>query len=123
MERVDEGQPFAVLVDYAHTPDAVKTVLRALRPSTSGRLVVVIGAGGDRDAPKRPLMGAIAERLADRVIVTDDNPRTEDGDAIVANILEGLAQPDKVTIERDRAAAIARAIAESDAGDVVPALA
>jgi UDP-N-acetylmuramoyl-L-alanyl-D-glutamate--2,6-diaminopimelate ligase len=112
------GRPLAI-VDYAHTPDALEKALLAVRKHRSGKLVCVFGCGGDRDPGKRPLMGAIAERLADRVIVTDDNPRTEDGDKIVADILKGIAQPDKVTVERDRAAAIARAIAESDAGDVV----
>jgi UDP-N-acetylmuramoyl-L-alanyl-D-glutamate--2,6-diaminopimelate ligase len=112
------GRPL-VIVDYAHTPDALEKALLAVRKHRSGKLVCVFGCGGDRDPGKRPLMGAIAERLADRVIVTDDNPRSEDGDAIVADILKGLAQPDKVTVERDRAVAIARAIAESDAGDGV----
>lgn len=116
-------RPLAI-VDYAHTPDALEKALLAVRihagrKHRSGKLVCVFGCGGDRDPGKRPLMGAIAERLADRVIVTDDNPRTEDGDAIVADIRKGLAHPDKVTVERDRAVAIARAIAESDAGDVV----
>jgi UDP-N-acetylmuramoyl-L-alanyl-D-glutamate--2,6-diaminopimelate ligase len=93
MERVPAPPhgPLA-LVDYAHTPDAVETVLRSLRPSTSGRLVVVIGAGGDRDAPKRPLMGAAAARHADVVVVTDDNPRSEDPMAIRAAILAGTYQ-------------------------------
>ena len=112
------GRPLAI-IDYAHTPDALEKALLAVRKHRSGKLVCVFGCGGDRDPGKRPLMGAIAERLADRVIVTDDNPRTEDGDAIVADILNGLAHPDKVTVERDRAAAIARALVESDAGDVV----
>jgi UDP-N-acetylmuramoyl-L-alanyl-D-glutamate--2,6-diaminopimelate ligase len=112
------GRPLAI-VDYAHTPDALEKALLAVRKHRGGKLVCVFGCGGDRDPGKRPLMGAIAERLADRVIVTDDNPRTEDGNAIVADILKGLAQPDKVTVERDRAAAIGCAIAQSDAGDVV----
>ncbi len=90
MERVPgpAGGPLA-LVDYAHTPDAVETVLRALRPSTSGRLVVVVGAGGDRDRHKRPLMGAAAARNADVVVVTDDNPRSEDPVAIRAAVVLG----------------------------------
>lgn len=112
------GRPLAI-VDYAHTPDALEKALLAVRKHRSGKLVCVFGCGGDRDPGKRPLMGAIAERLADRVVVTDDNPRTEDGDAIVADILKGLAHPELATVERDRAAAIARAIAESGAGDVV----
>jgi UDP-N-acetylmuramoyl-L-alanyl-D-glutamate--2,6-diaminopimelate ligase len=111
-------RPLAI-VDYAHTPDALEKALLAVRKHRGGKLVCVFGCGGDRDPGKRPLMGEIAERLADRVIVTDDNPRTESGDAIVADILKGFAQPDRVIVERDRAAAIARAIVESDAGDVV----
>lgn len=111
-------RPLAI-VDYAHTPDALEKALLAVRKHRSGKLVCVFGCGGDRDAGKRPLMGAIAERLADRVVITDDNPRTEDGDAIVVDILQGLTRPEAAIVERDRAAAIARAIAESAASDVV----
>jgi UDP-N-acetylmuramoyl-L-alanyl-D-glutamate--2,6-diaminopimelate ligase len=82
-------------------------------------LICVFGCGGDRDATKRPVMGAIAERLADRVIVTDDNPRTEDGDAIVGDILNGMRSADRVLIERDRAIAIERAIREAGPSDAV----
>jgi UDP-N-acetylmuramoyl-L-alanyl-D-glutamate--2,6-diaminopimelate ligase len=121
MERVPAPArgPLAV-VDYAHTPDAVETVLRALRPSTSGRLVVVIGAGGDRDVPKRPLMGAAAARHADVVVVTDDNPRSEDPTAIRAAILAGAYEvpaPDRAEIHEvaGRRAAI-RAAVEMTAG-------
>ena len=89
MERSSAGQPFAVVVDYAHKPDAVAARPRALRPVTTGRLVIVLGAGGDRDPGKRPLMGEIAARLADVVVVTDDNPRTEDPAAIRAELLAG----------------------------------
>jgi UDP-N-acetylmuramoyl-L-alanyl-D-glutamate--2,6-diaminopimelate ligase len=116
-EKVDEGQPFAVLVDYAHTPDSLENVLRAARPLTEGRLHVMFGCGGDRDRGKRPLMGEIARRLADRVIVTSDNPRSEDPGAIIAEILTGSG--DDVEHEVDRAAAIHSALADAVAGDVV----
>lgn len=114
-----DGRKPLVVVDYSHTPDSLKQALLALRSHTKGRLICVFGAGGDRDQGKRPLMAAIAERLADVVIVTDDNPRTEDGDAIVAQIAAGFSHPDVVTIERDRAQAIALAIADAKADDVV----
>ena len=112
------GQPL-VVVDYAHTPDALQQALTALRAHCAGRLICVFGCGGERDPGKRPLMGATAERLADAVIVTDDNPRGEDGDAIVAQITAGLSRPAAAQIERDRSAAIAHALAEAGAGDVV----
>jgi UDP-N-acetylmuramoyl-L-alanyl-D-glutamate--2,6-diaminopimelate ligase len=106
----------AVYVDYAHTPDALETVLKALRPHTTKRLVVVFGCGGDRDAGKRPQMGAIAERLADRVIVTDDNPRSEDPALIRRQIL--VACPEATEIG-DRRAAIHDTVARLDAGDLL----
>jgi UDP-N-acetylmuramoyl-L-alanyl-D-glutamate--2,6-diaminopimelate ligase len=112
------GQPLAI-VDYAHTPDALDKAIAATRQHCNGKLICVFGCGGDRDASKRPLMGAIAERLADRVIVTDDNPRTEDGDAIVADIVKGMKSADRVLIERDRAAAIERAIRDAGPNDAV----
>ncbi|HEX7768809.1 MAG TPA: UDP-N-acetylmuramoyl-L-alanyl-D-glutamate--2,6-diaminopimelate ligase [Dokdonella sp.] len=112
------AQPL-VVVDYAHTPDALEQALSSLRAHCSGRLTCVFGCGGERDAGKRPEMAAIAEALADRVIVTDDNPRGEDGDAIVEQILTGLRRPEGVRVERDRAAAIALAIGEAQPGDVV----
>ncbi len=115
-EPVDEGQPFAVLVDYAHTPDSLENVLRAARGITSGRLHVVFGAGGDRDRAKRPLMGK-ASMLADRVVVTSDNPRSEEPEAIVDEVLSG-AGPDAER-EVDRRRAIARTIEGAEAGDVV----
>jgi UDP-N-acetylmuramoyl-L-alanyl-D-glutamate--2,6-diaminopimelate ligase len=116
-EAVDEGQPFAVLVDYSHTPDALESLLTEARSLATGRLLCVFGCGGDRDRGKRPLMGEIASRLADAVIVTSDNPRSEDPQAIIDEILAGVAGP--VEVEADRAAAIARALEEADAGDVV----
>src|SRR3954452_16351332 len=116
-EPVDEGQPFAVLVDYAHTPDSLENVLRAARPLATGRLIVVFGAGGDRARAKRPLMGAVACELADVVIVTSDNPRNEDPEAIIAAILEGCAAG--VEVQVDRRAAIEQAIEIAEAGAVV----
>ncbi|MGH2874847.1 MAG: UDP-N-acetylmuramoyl-L-alanyl-D-glutamate--2,6-diaminopimelate ligase [Solirubrobacteraceae bacterium] len=116
-ETVDEGQPFAVLVDYAHTPDSLENVLRAARELIDGRLHVVFGCGGDRDRGKRPLMGEIARRLADRVIVTSDNPRSEDPGAIIAEILRGTGSD--VAHDPDRRAAIAAAIEGAAAGDAV----
>ncbi len=107
-----------VLRDYAHTPDALARALAAVRPFARARLVVVFGAGGDRDAGKRPLMGAIAERLADVVIVTSDNPRTEDPDRIIDDIEAGMKRPSHERIE-DRRAAIARALALAGPDDVV----
>jgi UDP-N-acetylmuramoyl-L-alanyl-D-glutamate--2,6-diaminopimelate ligase len=116
-ETVDEGQSFAVLVDYAHTPDSLDNVLRAARRLTDARLHVVFGCGGDRDRGKRPLMGEIARRLADRVIVTSDNPRSEDPEAIIAEILQGSGHD--VIHDADRHAAIATALADAGPGDVV----
>ena len=114
-EAVDAGQPFTVLVDYAHTPDGLENVLHAAREITAGRLICVFGAGGDRDRGKRPLMGAIARRLADVAIVTSDNPRSEDPDAIIAEIMAGVA----MTAEPDRRAAIGMAVEMARPGDVV----
>ena len=112
------GQPL-VVIDYAHTPDALEQALSSLRAHAQGRLVCVFGCGGDRDRGKRPQMAAIAERHAQAVVVTDDNPRDEDGDGIVADILGGFADADLVAVCRDRAAAIARAIADAGPGDIV----
>jgi UDP-N-acetylmuramoyl-L-alanyl-D-glutamate--2,6-diaminopimelate ligase len=116
-EPVDEGQEFAVLVDYAHTPDSLENVLRAAREITQGRLHVVFGAGGDRDQGKRPLMGRIASELSDRAIVTSDNPRSEDPDAIVDQVLAGAAPGTEREV--DRRAAIALALRGAAPGDVV----
>ncbi len=112
------GLPLAV-VDYAHTPDALAKALSALRQHTRGRLIVVFGCGGERDRGKRPEMGEVAERLADRVFLTDDNPRGEDGAGIIAEILAGMRDPKAARIERDRGEAIAMALAEAGPDDVV----
>lgn len=120
LERIDEGQDFEVVVDYAHKPDAVAAAIAALRPVTRGRLVVVIGAGGDRDPGKRPLMGEIAADGADLLIVTDDNPRTEDPAAIRAALLAGTGAGRAEVLEiGDRRAAIAEAVRRARPGDVV----
>ena len=118
-EPVDAGQDFAVIVDYAHTPDSLDNVLRAARELTDGRVLVVFGCGGDRDRGKRPLMGAIAGRLADVAYVTSDNPRSEAPDAIIAEILGGVGSGMTVESIEDRAEAIAGAVASARAGDVV----
>jgi UDP-N-acetylmuramoyl-L-alanyl-D-glutamate--2,6-diaminopimelate ligase len=131
-EPVDEGQDFAVLVDYAHTPDSLENVLRAARELVESgergegrRVLCVFGAGGDRDRGKRPLMGEIAARLADVVVVTSDNPRSEDPDQIIAEIMAGVAQVERpagappVHSIADRGTAIAEAIASARQGDVV----
>ena len=115
------GQPL-VVIDYAHTPDALEKVLLAIKPvalSRGGRLWCVFGCGGDRDASKRPLMAAIAEKNADQLVVTSDNPRTEDPQLIIDQMLRGLSRPDAVLVQADRAAAIADALRLAQAGDVV----
>jgi UDP-N-acetylmuramoyl-L-alanyl-D-glutamate--2,6-diaminopimelate ligase len=137
-EPVDEGQDFAVLVDYAHTPDSLENVLRAARElagsatDTPGRVICVFGAGGDRDRGKRPLMGEIAARLCDVAVVTSDNPRSEDPEQIIAEIMAGVALIDSSNRGRDRSsgaspvrsiadrgAAIAEGVACARAGDVL----
>jgi UDP-N-acetylmuramoyl-L-alanyl-D-glutamate--2,6-diaminopimelate ligase len=114
-EAVEAGQPFTVLVDYAHTPDGLENVLRSAREITAGRLICVFGCGGDRDRGKRPLMGRVARRLADVALVTSDNPRSEDPEAIIAEIMDGIPMES----EPDRRAAIERAVGLARAGDVV----
>lgn len=114
----DAGLP-TVVVDYAHTPDALEQALASLHGHLQGTLYCVFGCGGERDTGKRPQMAAIAERLADQVIVTDDNPRGEDGDAIVADILAGLSDLDRVTVQRSRARAIGLAVKRAGAGDII----
>ncbi len=119
MEHFGGGDRPLVVVDYAHTPDALEHVLPALRDHAKKRLICLFGCGGDRDRGKRPQMGRVAERLADRVIVTDDNPRGEDGGLIVAEILAGMKRPEQVQVVRDRKQAIARAVTEAEIGDLV----
>ena len=118
-ERIDEGQPFLAAVDYAHTPDGLRQLLGAARELTRGRVIVVFGAGGDRDHGKRPQMGEAAGELADLVVLTTDNPRGEDPAAIIDAVKQGIAAPTDLRIEPDRAAAIALAVAEAGPGDVV----
>jgi UDP-N-acetylmuramoyl-L-alanyl-D-glutamate--2,6-diaminopimelate ligase len=116
-ESVHEGQPFSVIVDYAHTPDSLANVLRTARDLATGRLICVFGCGGDRDRGKRPEMGRIAAELADVPIVTSDNPRSEDPLAIIAAIIAGMTPEPEV--EPDRRAAIAKAVGLAREGDVV----
>jgi UDP-N-acetylmuramoyl-L-alanyl-D-glutamate--2,6-diaminopimelate ligase len=116
-EAVDEGQPFTVLVDYAHTPDSLENVLRAARELAQGRVLCVFGCGGDRDRGKRPVMGKIAAEGADLAIVTSDNPRSEDPLAIITEIVAGAGPG--VDVEPDRRAAIERAVETAEPGDVV----
>jgi UDP-N-acetylmuramoyl-L-alanyl-D-glutamate--2,6-diaminopimelate ligase len=116
-EVVAEGQPFMVIVDYAHTPDSLDTVLQAARELGGGRVICVFGAGGDRDRGKRPVMGAVAVQRADIVIVTSDNPRSEDPLAIIQDVLQGAGTG--VEIDPDRRSAIRRAVAVAEPGDVV----
>jgi UDP-N-acetylmuramoyl-L-alanyl-D-glutamate--2,6-diaminopimelate ligase len=116
--RGPPGGPLAV-VDYAHTPDGLEQALRAMLGLKGGQLLCVFGCGGDRDRGKRPLMGAVAESLADRVLVTSDNPRGEAPSAIIADILGGMRAPERAGVEPDREQAIARAFAEARPGDVI----
>jgi UDP-N-acetylmuramoyl-L-alanyl-D-glutamate--2,6-diaminopimelate ligase len=118
-EPIDEGQGFTVLVDYAHTPDSLENVLRAARRLTDGRVISVFGAGGDRDRDKRPKMGRAAAEGSDLAIVTSDNPRSEDPQAIIAEILAGIDDSGGVEVEPDRRAAIGLALERARPGDSV----
>ncbi len=119
MESYGGGDLPAVVIDYAHTPDALEKALSALHSHCENQLWVVFGCGGDRDRGKRPLMGEIAANLADRVILTDDNPRSEPGDQIINEILAGMENRHQIVVERDRSAAIRRAINSAKPGDLV----
>lgn len=120
MERVSaNGHPFAVYVDYSHTPDSLENALQTVRQFTRGRVLVVFGCGGDRDRGKRPLMGQVAQKLADKVFVTSDNPRSEDPEAILQEILSGLQAPQEAVVMADRREAIAAAISQAEPQDVV----
>ena len=120
-ESIDEGQPFGVIVDYAHTPDSLENVLGAARRLTGGRLISVFGCGGDRDREKRPLMGRAGAELSDVAVVTSDNPRSEDPGAIIEQIREGIPEIPhaEVLIDADRRAAIASALGRAEEGDLV----
>ncbi|MEA2842804.1 MAG: UDP-N-acetylmuramoyl-L-alanyl-D-glutamate--2,6-diaminopimelate ligase, partial [Actinomycetota bacterium] len=126
-EAVDRGQGFAVVVDYAHTPAGLESCLLAARRlagdrgdrGPKGRVIVVFGCGGDRDQAKRPLMGDVATRLADRAVLTSDNPRSEDPISIIEDIRAGVRHPDVLVLEPDRRSAIAIALDEARPGDVV----
>jgi len=118
-EPIDEGQGFAVLVDYAHTPDSLENVLLAARRLTEGRLIAVFGAGGDRDRDKRPKMGRAGAELADLAVVTSDNPRSEDPEAIVAEVVAGAGGAAELEVAVDRRAAIALALGRAEPGDTV----
>jgi UDP-N-acetylmuramoyl-L-alanyl-D-glutamate--2,6-diaminopimelate ligase len=123
MERVDQGQPFTVVVDYAHTEDALARLLAGIREMVDGRLLIVFGCGGDRDAGKRPAMGQVAAEIADRIFLTSDNPRSEDPKSILDDILVGVAAVsggrERSRVIPDRAEAVREAIREARAGDVV----
>lgn len=110
LEPVNAGQDFVVLVDYAHTHDAMEKVITAVRPMVSGRLIVLFGCGGDRDKAKRPLMGQVAEKRADLVFLTSDNPRTEDPESIIRDVQAGISETEKFTIKVDRTEAIHAAL-------------
>jgi UDP-N-acetylmuramoyl-L-alanyl-D-glutamate--2,6-diaminopimelate ligase len=120
-ESIDEGQPFGVIVDYAHTPDSLENVLDAGRRLTGGRLISVFGCGGDRDTDKRPLMGKAGAELSDIAVVTSDNPRSEDPESIIEMIRRGIPESPhaEVLVDVDRRAAIAAALGRAEKGDLV----
>ncbi len=118
MEFIKEGQPFTVIVDYAHTPDALEKLLETVREFSSNRIITVFGCGGNRDRKKRPEMGAIAERLSDMVVVTTDNPRYEEAESIIRDILQGMKDSKHIVVE-DRAQAIEKAVQMCKADDVL----
>ena len=118
-EPVAAGQPFTVLVDYAHTPDGLEQVLRSVRETVKGRVLVVFGAGGDRDREKRPAMAEVATRLADEAVLTSDNPRSENPGTIIDEVRAGAAVDASLHVEPDRRAAISRALGRARAGDAV----
>jgi UDP-N-acetylmuramoyl-L-alanyl-D-glutamate--2,6-diaminopimelate ligase len=120
LERIDEGQDFGVYVDYAHTPDALEKAIVAVKGVTPGEVITVFGCGGDRDPEKRPMMGEVAGRSSDRIIVTTDNPRTEDPVGIILHIEDGLAAAGRdYDVEVDRRTAIQRALGSARPGDSV----
>jgi UDP-N-acetylmuramoyl-L-alanyl-D-glutamate--2,6-diaminopimelate ligase len=123
VEPVNENQPYAVIVDYAHTPDGLENVLKMVKELATGKVVCVFGCGGDRDKTKRPIMGRIASELADQLIVTSDNPRTEDPLAILRDIEAGLLAAgvagDRYELEPNRRSAIEKAVEMASPGDVV----
>jgi UDP-N-acetylmuramoyl-L-alanyl-D-glutamate--2,6-diaminopimelate ligase len=119
-ERVDEGQPFGVVVDYSHTDDALRNAIGVARTLNPKRVITVFGCGGDRDRAKRPIMGQVAASLSDLVIVTSDNPRSEDPLQVINDVMVGVRRTDtRVIVEPDRAVAIRRAVEEARAGDFI----
>jgi len=121
-ERIDCGQPFTALVDYAHTPDGIRNVLEACREVTGGRVIIVVGCGGDRDRSKRALMGRVAVELSELCVITSDNPRSEDPRAIIEMIIEGVRDtfpPERYTVVVERREAIKKALSEARPGDLV----
>jgi UDP-N-acetylmuramoyl-L-alanyl-D-glutamate--2,6-diaminopimelate ligase len=119
LQRIDCGQPYYIFVDYAHTPAALESVLRNLKEFVNGRIIIVFGCGGNRDRQKRPVMGEIADRLTDIVILTDDNPREENAFSIIQEIKSGIRRLDKLKINPDRKEAIKLALSLAKEGDCI----